>query len=713
MSTGNHTKSLCAFCDDFTQKLVAGVQRSTYASPPTPSDGDRFETAEWRDSMTIWHGVYKHHSSLAELIASAKEGCDLCRLLMDDFAHLAMGANDEVQEYCNGWLGFYFNGQEAYTTISGGLKSSGEVFRAGFSGSLDRMPPRKAPLNNPPLMYRVCEREGDGTRAHPPLRHPSIERRTARVIPKDGTASAVFDVANAWLTECVKDHAQCRERPMGATAEDEIGPLPTRVLDVDPGLGDRVRLHISDGKKAPYVALSHCWGGNIPNKTIRSTLDKLQHGISIASLPLNFQDAILITRKLNIQYIWIDALCIVQDDAADWAREADLMDEVYAYSTLTITGLDSPSSTAGILRRNRLSSVAIPSNPKYAIQACGDSLPVALGNCILSERAWCLQERFLAPRLLHFNNVQILWECRDAVAAEDDRPWDWEGSALAARNLVTLHRALGQAPKTPPTSENWCMLVEEYSTRRLTFGSDKLPAMIGTSQMFRAKNPKLEKYVAGLWSGDLARNLCWGPSLLAFNEDRRRPGYAGHDILAQFTRPDSDKPRAPSWSWAAVDGSLYFPCSRSLVKPWVGEVEILHVKMEDGEKGAAGTITLRGHMGVFDYEEPQPTPNVALGDVGMLRKPANNEEQQGEGSYNVAGSCVLDFDRHKPRKGCHVLLVASSDMPRAFATFLVLEKMTSGNFRRIGISTIFLPPFMRESFQKMVEGLEVQQVSIE
>lgn len=571
------------------------------------------------------------------------------------------------------------------------------------------MPPRKAPNNNPPLMYRLCVRSDE---THPPLRRTSIEHRTARRIPEDGAASAVFDVANAWLAECVQNHAQCRERPptqaAGGDGDGDDGPLPTRVLDVDPALGDQVKLYISGGKKAPYVALSHCWGGNIPNKTIKSTLDALQHGIPIASLPQNFQDAILITRKLNLRYVWIDALCIVQDDPADWAREADLMDEVYAYSTVTITGLNSPSSTAGILRPHRPASVVLPKTPAYAIQACADSLPVALGHCILSERAWCLQERFLAPRLLHFGSVQTLWECRTAMAAEDDRPWDWAGSALAVRNLVNLHREMGKAA---PTSEHWCMLVEEYSMRRLTFGADKLPAMMGTSQMFRAKNPQqLGRYVAGLWSGDLARGLCWGPSLVAFQEDRKRPGYAGNDLLAPFTRPE--QARAPSWSWASVDGSLYFPCSRTFVKPWVGEIEVLDIAMD--EKGCGGTLILRGRVGVFDYEAPaKPAQNMAQGEVGVLRKQRGGEEEEEEKGTDTAGNCVLDFDRHRPRTGCHALLAASSDMPRAFACFLVLEKMADGTFRRIGVSSGFWPPFMREAFQKMVDGLEMQQLSIQ
>lgn len=688
-------KPLCAICGEFAYKLAAGLKKDRHAPPP-PSDGARFKVAEWRDSMTIWHSVYQHHSSLTKLVSSAKT-CGLCRLLKEDFESLAGTTKpSQMTEYCNGWLGLYFNGRAAYTTISGGLESSSEVFRAGFSKSLSRMPPREAPSNNPPLMFRVCLRDGEC-----PLRKASIEFRLARRIPEDGAGPGVFNMASAWLAECVKNHPECRERPSSITQTaigvDGLSPLPTRVLDVDSALGDKVKLHISQEEKAPYVALSHCWGGNIPKKTIKSTLDESQRGIEISSLPQNFQDAINITRKLNLRYVWIDALCIVQDDPADWAREADHMDEVYSYSTVTITGLNSPSSTAGILCRQRLASVEIPNIP-YAIQACADSLPVALGNCVLSERAWCLQERFLAPRLLHFGNAQILWECRRAMAAEDDRPWDWAGSSLPVLNLVNLHRELGD--KSPPTSEQWCRLVEEYSMRRLTFAADKLPAMIGTSQMFRAKNASLGKYVAGLWSGDLARGLCWGPSLLQFKQDRKFPGYAVNDLLAPFTRPE--KPRAPSWSWASVDGSLYFPCSRRFINPWVGEVEVLDIEL-DGN-GCADTIFLRGRVGVFDYYEPQQQ-NVALGEVGLLRK------QGDEG--NVSGCCVLDLGRHRQRTDCYVLLVAScKTQKQVFTCYVVLEKVADGKFRRIGISTKRHLLQKPDALNEMADGFEVQQLSI-
>lgn len=304
------------------------------------------------------------------------------------------------------------------------------------------------------------------------------------------------------------------------------------------------------------------------------------------------------------------------------------------------------------------------------------------------------------------------------MAAEDDRPRDWAGTTLAVRYLVDLHRQMGTPRQEqgeedkrgqaspgplplPQMGEYWCVLVEEYSTRRLTFGTDKIPATVGMAHMFRARSPDLGEYVAGLWRGDLARGLCWGPRLLQWREDRKRPGYVGNDLLAPFARPD--KTRASSWSWASVDGSLYFPCSRKFVQPWVGELEVLDIKVDEGGC-RAGALTLRGRVGKFDYVEPKKG-NMAMGDVGLLNKPDE------EGHY--AGNCALDFDRHVPRKGCYALLAASLDVPRKFACFLVMEKIAEGMFRRIGISTVFYPPQRLHELASLVNSLELQQLTVE
>lgn len=94
-----------------------------------------------------------------------------------------------------------------------------------------------------------------------------------------------------------------------------------------------------------------------------------------------------------------------------------------------------------------------------------------------------------------------------------------------------------------------------------------------------------------------------GASLVMFKEDRKRPGYEGNDQVAEFGRPD--QARAPSWSWASVDGSLYFPCARTVGgTAWVSEIEVVDVQM-DGE-GRAGRLVVGGRVGVSDY-----SPHVA------------------------------------------------------------------------------------------------------
>lgn len=126
-------------------------------------------------------------------------------------------------------------------------------------------------------------------------------------LPTPGTHT--FDghrsnLAKTWLRGCVQDHVECRSR--------QEFKLPRRVIDVH---GKSPHLFIpppeSTGK---WVALSHCWGEGNTYKTTRETLEALQHGLDWESLPQTYRDAIMVTRALGYQYLWIDSLCIVQDD---------------------------------------------------------------------------------------------------------------------------------------------------------------------------------------------------------------------------------------------------------------------------------------------------------------------------------------------------------------------------------------------------------------
>ena len=88
---------------------------------------------------------------------------------------------------------------------------------------------------------------------------------------------------------------------------------------------------------APYIALSHCWGKAPIVRTTKDTLSRRRQGIDTSLLPPAFQDAILIARRLEVRYLWIDSLCIIQDDELDWQTESAKMSTIYQNALLTIS----------------------------------------------------------------------------------------------------------------------------------------------------------------------------------------------------------------------------------------------------------------------------------------------------------------------------------------------------------------------------------------
>jgi hypothetical protein len=108
--------------------------------------------------------------------------------------------------------------------------------------------------------------------------------------------------------------------------------------------------------QARYICLSHCWGdaSNLPMRTTRSTLDEYKQRIRWSILPKTFQHAVMFTRKLRIRYLWIDSLCIVQDDVDDWLRESGKMCSVFQHSTLTLCATASQDSNGGLFSKPML-----------------------------------------------------------------------------------------------------------------------------------------------------------------------------------------------------------------------------------------------------------------------------------------------------------------------------------------------------------------------
>jgi len=316
--------------------------------------------------------------------------------------------------------------------------------------------------------------------------------------------------------------------------------LPTRVVDVGLSDGSLVVIFESRGAVAPYVALSHCWGGDIISRTKKENLGNRQQNFKISSLARNFKDAIHITRKLGVRYLWIDALCIVQDDEEDWIQEAASMYEIYNNALLVISASNSRHSETGMLFQR---SACISRN--FSLNAEGfEDLQITHSqsykksfdeNSALSKRCWALQERVAARAVIHISFSALLWECRTFSQWEDESP------QRSHPILKSMHPNLSLIGHTleDRNIDLWCTIVSIYTSRNLTFRRDKFSAIAGIAKMFEDQGLKKGRYLAGLWEDSIYEHLLW--------YSRRSASTRAFDL-------------SPSWSWASVDCPVgWFP----------------------------------------------------------------------------------------------------------------------------------------------------------
>jgi hypothetical protein len=253
---------------------------------------------------------------------------------------------------------------------------------------------------------------------------------------------SIYRIRN-WIAKCDQDHILC--------SQDIKAQLPTRVIDLGPADGFQEPFlfePIGPQRTANYLTLSHCWGGSQPRLTTKSTLNARKAGIAWSSLPRTFQDAALITRRLGFRYVWIDSLCIIQDDESDWQREGSQMASIYGASSLNIVASTAESSLNGFLRKRKNFNFEMNSGNgktiyiqvRRAIPHNGYCFDVSLDNMFpsydggrdypLYTRAWCFQERILAPRVLHFLPDELVFECMTKCFCECGILDTWEGTHL-------------------------------------------------------------------------------------------------------------------------------------------------------------------------------------------------------------------------------------------------------------------------------------------
>lgn len=418
----------------------------------------------------------------------------------------------------------------------------------------------------------------------------------------------------AWLKNCVDSHPRCR-----ATTRETV--LPTRVIDVFASR-DRAALVESRGRTGKYIALSHTWGKSRRLTATKKTVGDLMEGIAVSSLPKTFRDAIDITRRLGIRYLWIDCLCIIQDDPQDWEREAAAMTRVYRNSYLTISASASSDSHSGCFPTRTGKSFVSPatrslgyetptvhnapalytigyedrSRPGRAdhIYLYEEWLPGSLsptpqkthigsfGKVIdpvadqpLSTRGWTLQERLLSPRVVHYAGDQIYFECETEIRSECGFKFPNVNFDLqhclstqcipfeehGIQNGAGISFIPGRpsgARGSPRQQGGWLSLVEDYSRRQLSVSDDKLSAIAGVARIISEETG--DYYIAGVWANHLMEDIFWRVYTHeeTFEDDGHR--WKRRPVKGQLLGLASRPPqyRAPSWSWASIDAPVKY-----------------------------------------------------------------------------------------------------------------------------------------------------------
>jgi hypothetical protein len=330
-------------------------------------------------------------------------------------------------------------------------------------------------------------------------------------------------VLKAWMDECTQHHPHCQN-----LAWHHVGtPLPTRLIELRPSKDSCLVLarHLNHISSVRYATLSHRWrdAAGMP-RLLRGNILELQRGISMDSLPKVFRDAMEICPRLGIHYLWIDALCLIQDDAADCEKEIANMGNIYtnAYINLGATGAAS-NPERGLRYRSEQDGMwpfHVPVHRQgheinyLAYRAQTTRVP---GSEELMLRGWVLQERMLSPRSVYFDDI-LSWECHGMLANEifprgvpwlrGRRPhWGRDQPLKISRLLSMKDSMVNIDHKTAELHARWLHVCKHFSRCTLTYEADAFPAISGLAKAFGRALDDL--YIAGFWWQNLVPGLLW------------------------------------------------------------------------------------------------------------------------------------------------------------------------------------------------------------
>lgn len=355
------------------------------------------------------------------------------------------------------------------------------------------------------------------------------------------------------------------------------------------------RLIGTEGMRGEYLCLSHRWEKTSKLKTERSNIERYQGGIPLDCLPPTFSDAFEVTRQLGYRYLWIDSLCIVQDDEDDWKSQSEKMGDIFESSCCTIAAVDALDDDGldhGLFLPRHSDALALnlvlpfkktplqnlsekvfkTKRPSYVwkykwlkLESDNGQYPIADHHTVTlrprifslhknirrSEwynRGWVLQERVLSRRMIYYTKEKIYWSCFETTGEEEG------GDPVRATRDSLYSMIMGRTK----AHQVWAEIVSEYVRCNVSFHKDRLEAISGLSQKLQRRFPL--KIYAGITDEENGEGLLW---------------YTSETSLQHF--PDF---HAPSWSWSSLDGVVSFSMSSPSTQTYSSLIRNLEFQTE-------------------------------------------------------------------------------------------------------------------------------------
>jgi hypothetical protein len=403
---------------------------------------------------------------------------------------------------------------------------------------------------------------------HLPLTTDGHKARTSLYCLDASTSSATnMRLVSFWLQSCLKNHMPCR------TWADNTVP-PTRLMNIE----DPMRPLLQDPpyKHGGYVALSYKWGNSKRYLSLVLNVQSHYQMIPVDLLPKTFTDAIYIAHQLGFLYLWIDALCIIQDSSDDREGEIGRMGDIFRASTLTLfaqAGDDADAGLSVIRDPRRIKPCKLTVRATLMDRCIIETIYAAMdlsfqeGDHPLQKRGWVLQEEVLSSRALYFGHEQLEWRCHCSTVQETlsypgksdishvhspQTDEDWRdvykcyNDSKAYSGLRELLRI--QATDSWLTVENttvkaWYECIENYSRRDLTYASDVLPALAGIATIL--SSTQKAQYVNGLWEKGLTFGLLWFVESLSIACTASESDHTDSQATIVETTV------IPSWTWVS------------------------------------------------------------------------------------------------------------------------------------------------------------------